>query len=128
MVQQLTWEAFLALHLVGRDLVNDDRKLCGGIARGPITAINASDGRIDIRQRWVADLKDPLAPAAQQRWRFLRNETGGSVDPAYAQPPVMHPDGRIEFTIPYCGTATILPLEDRLDPTKVEGLPAQSAA
>ena len=127
-MKQLTWEEFLSLDLVGRDLVNDDRKLCGGLARGPITGIEKGDDCISVTQRWAADLVNPDAPAAEHRWVFLRSPGAVGVNPAFIAPPVQHPDGRIMFLIPFCGLVTILPEGDHLDPKTVESLPADLLA
>ena len=127
---QLTWEAFLALDLVGRDLVNDDTApgLGFGYQRGPISGIVVGEHGIVIRLRWSAALVNPTAPDAEQRWAFHSSPNSVGVNPMFSAPPVIHDDGRITFAIPYCGTVTILPEGDRLDPRRVEGLQEQPAA
>ncbi|MDO8622537.1 MAG: hypothetical protein Q7R80_04875 [bacterium] len=125
MLQHTTWEAVRELQLIGRDLVNNDPHL--GTARGPISGIRVTDdGWVIITQQWTAKPVGALGPTPGVRWRFWQSPDHVSVVPQYS-PPTIRDDGRIEFSIPVCGTLTILPEGDRLDPAAVEGLPASLA-
>ena len=125
-MKQLTWEEFLALDLVGRDLVNED-SLIGLTARGPIGVVTAHGGRITIEMFWTAVSTNPLAPAIEYRWASA-GPRRVALDQQRSAPPNRRPDGSIVFSVPYCGTVTILPEGDRLDPARVEGLADQPAA
>lgn len=125
-MQQITWEALREMNLIGRDLVNHDPHL--GTARGPISEVRVTDeGWVVITMQWTARAFGSLGPAPTVQWRFLQSPDHVSVVPEFS-PPAIRNGGRIEFSIPTCGTLAILPEGDRLDPAVVEGFPTQSPA
>ncbi len=98
--------------LVGGDLETQED---GHVFRGPILSIELRDDKIFIESEWVAYLR------GDGKWEKWQNN-GVFVNIGHSHPREIS-EGRIFFTMPYLGVATIFPKGgSKLDPSKVEGL------
>jgi len=110
----LTWKEVLKRD----DIVDGDCETQedGDIYRGPISSIELEGDAIVIKSPWVA--KMVLSEGKWKKWHILRL----SINPKEISPQDIG-QGRISFTMPLLGIATIFPKGgSKLDPSKVEGL------
>lgn len=97
-MSSITWEEVADGPFVGGDLETVED---GQIYRGPISAIWISDGYFNVSSEWVATMKDGA-------WVEMKSNNNVNVLMSEVSP-IDIGDGRIRFSIPYLGAATLFP-------------------
>ena len=115
----ITWKDVLArTDLVGGDIETQED---GRVFRGPIRSVRNAGNTILFETHWAAVMERPGV------WKKYGDaNTAISVEMSWATPSDVG-QGRVAFSIPFVGMATIFPKGgSKLDPKKVKGLEADS--